>query len=184
MIKYINMPNTGPLYPPKGDFTKFLMYIICMLFLLLQASCASIFFRNNGVHDQVSGSGIVSTAEKYLGVRYKRGGVTPKGFDCSGYVHYVYAQHGIDLPRSASGQYSSGTKIRLRNARPGDLIFFHTSGKWISHVGIYAGNLKFIHAPRSGKRICYTSLKNRYWKKRYVGAATYQHGRGYQVSNF
>jgi len=117
---------------------------------------------------------LVQTAKRFLGVRYKRGGNTPRGFDCSGYVKYVYQRNGIRVPRTAAEQFRSGQRIDLRRAKPGDLVFFHTSNrKFLSHVGIYLGNLKFIHAPRTGKRISFADLRNSYWRKRYIGTVTY-----------
>jgi len=116
---------------------------------------------------------VIKTAERYLGVKYKRGGDTPRGFDCSGYVMYVYQKNRIYIPRTAKSQYYSGKRISLRDAKPGDLVFFQTSRKRISHVGIYLGNKKFIHAPRSGKRVSFADINNSYWKKRYRGAVTY-----------
>ena len=116
---------------------------------------------------------IVSTANKYVGVPYKSGGATPRGFDCSGFVLYVYKQNRINMPRTAEAQYKSGKKISAKSLRPGDLVFFQTSGKRISHVGIYLGKGRFVHAPGTGKKTSYASLANVYWKKHYRGAATY-----------
>ena len=116
---------------------------------------------------------IVRTAKRYIGVKYKYGGTTPSGFDCSGYVMYIYRKSGIDLPRAINKQFYSGRRVSLRRARPGDLVFFNTSGKRISHVGLYVGNNRFIHAPRTGKRVSYSNIKNSYWKKRYIGSISY-----------
>jgi cell wall-associated NlpC family hydrolase len=116
---------------------------------------------------------IVHTAERYIGVKYKYGGATPSGFDCSGFTMYVYNKNGIDIPRSATAQFKSGTRINLRKARPGDLVFFHTSGSTVSHVGIYAGDYRFIHAPSSGKSVMYADIKSKYWRKRFIGSVTY-----------
>jgi len=121
-----------------------------------------------------AGNRIVRTAKRYLGVRYKSGGTTPRGFDCSGYVKYVYKKNGLSLPRTATQQFKAGKRVTLRRAKPGDLVFFHTSKrKTFSHVGIYLGNLKFIHAPRTGKKISFANINNRYWRKRYLGAVSY-----------
>ncbi len=113
------------------------------------------------------------TAKRYIGVRYLHGGTTPRGFDCSGYVKYVYAKHDIDISRSTADQYRRGKRIPLSRAKPADLVFFKTRGGRVSHVGIYLGNRSFIHAPSTGKRVSITSIDNRYWKRRFAGAVSY-----------
>jgi len=107
------------------------------------------------------------------GIKYKSGGNTPLGFDCSGFVQYVYKRIHVKLPRTASAQYKVGHKISFTSIHPGDLLFFHTGRKIISHVGIYIGGGKFIHSPRTGKRVSVADLKIKYWQKRYIGAITY-----------
>lgn len=105
-----------------------------------------------------------------IGVRYKAGGSTPKGFDCSGFTSYVFEKlAGIKLNRRSADQASQGTKIAKDKLREGDLVFFRTSGKSISHVGIYIGDGKFAHAS-SKKGITITSLDDKYYAKRYVTA--------------
>jgi len=117
---------------------------------------------------------IVTTAQRYIGVKYRFGGATPLGFDCSGFVMYVYKKNGIVLPRTAQAQYVSGKRIRLRTANPGDLVFFQTSSqKRISHVGIYIGNYRFIHSPKTGENVSFADMKNKYWRNRYLGTVTY-----------
>lgn len=105
-----------------------------------------------------------------LGVRYKTGGSTPKGFDCSGFTSYVFEKlAGIDLNRRSIDQAKEGIKIEKDKLREGDLVFFKTNGKSISHVGIYVGDGKFAHAS-STKGITITSLDDKYYAKRYVTA--------------
>jgi hypothetical protein len=118
---------------------------------------------------------IVRTANRFIGVPYRWGGSSPaRGFDCSGLTMVVYQLNGLNLPRSSRAQYRAGTPVRRREISRGDLVFFATSGgSRVSHVGIYAGNGKFIHAPSKGKRIRTDSLSNRYFKNRYLGARTY-----------
>lgn len=114
-------------------------------------------------------SKILSTAKKYIGVPYKWGGTTPRGFDCSGYVQYVFNAHGIELPRTSSEQYYEGKKVSKANLQAGDLVFFNTSGRGVSHVGIYMGNGQFIHASTS-RGITIDELDSVYWRSRYLGA--------------
>lgn len=118
-------------------------------------------------------NGIVKTANMYIGTPYRYGGADPSGFDCSGFVMYVYGKNGFQIPRSASQQYKYGKKISYSGARPGDLVFFNTSGRGLSHVGIYLGNAKFIHSPRTGKSVEITGLNNSYYRKRIVGFRSY-----------
>ncbi|MCX7969967.1 MAG: NlpC/P60 family protein [Negativicutes bacterium] len=113
---------------------------------------------------------VVLTAMRYMGTRYVFGGSTPKGFDCSGFVQYVYSQNGIKLPRTADVQYAqAGRKVNKRDLKPGDLVFFETYEKGASHVGIYMGDGKFIHAS-SSKGVTVSRLGDDYYKTRYVGA--------------
>jgi len=104
---------------------------------------------------------VLPTAERYLGVKYKWGGTSPTtGFDCSGYVQYVFAKHGVKLPRTSRAQASAGERVRLDfNAlRTGDLIMFASKGQPISHVAIYAGNKRIIHSSKSGSGVRYDNL--------------------------
>ncbi len=126
------------------------------------------------IYDSEERGRIVRTAQRYIGVQYRHGGATPGGFDCSGYVMFVYEKNGILLPRSVQSQYRAGRHIRFRQAKPGDLVFFRTSkNKKLSHVGIYMGGERFIHAPRTGKKVSYADMGKSYWKKRYIGAVTF-----------
>lgn len=119
---------------------------------------------------------IVRTATRYLGVKYRYGGTSPFGFDCSGFVMFVFMKNGIILPRDARGQFQKGRKISIRSARPGDLVFFRVPSRRtrrnISHVGIYLGNYRFIHSPSRGKRVSITSIRNPYWRIRYIGTVS------------
>ena len=112
---------------------------------------------------------IINTGKKYIGTPYKWGGITPRGFDCSGFVKYTIKKAtGKTVPRTSSALYKKGKKISKSKLKKGDLIFFNTSGKGVSHVAIYMGNNKMIHAASKGVKV--DKLSNSYWKKRYVGA--------------
>ncbi|MDR0633762.1 MAG: C40 family peptidase [Azoarcus sp.] len=108
----------------------------------------------------------------YIGVPYRWGGVSPiTGMDCSGLVQLVFRNAaGINLPRTAIEQATQGNRVSLRELRPGDLVFFNTIGRNISHVGIYVGNGKFLHAPTTGKFVRIDKLYSRFWGTRYVTA--------------
>ena len=112
---------------------------------------------------------IVSSSMAYIGVPYVFGGTSPGGFDCSGYVRYVFAQAGIYLPRTADAQYEMGTPISTGELRPGDLVFFSTYDYGASDVGIYLGDGNFINAS-SSRGVAIDSLYSGYWGSCYIGA--------------
>lgn len=115
---------------------------------------------------------VLKTAKKMLGVKYRYGGTSPRrGFDCSGLVQYSHQAAGINLPRTTGQQFKAAKRISRKYLKEGDLVFFKTSpSRFVSHVGIYLGNNKFIHAPSSGKRVKISSMKEKYWRKRFTGA--------------
>lgn len=112
---------------------------------------------------------IVAAATDYIGVPYVFGGTSPYGFDCSGYVQYVFAKSGISLPRTADVQYEVGTPISTTDLVSGDLVFFSTYTYGASHVGIYVGDGQFIHAS-SSRGVTIDSLGSSYWSSHYIGA--------------
>ncbi|MFN4032129.1 MAG: NlpC/P60 family protein [Fimbriimonadales bacterium] len=114
--------------------------------------------------------GVVSRALGYLGARYSYGGSGARGFDCSGFTAYIYRQHGIRLPHNSAAQYRVGKPVPRSELRPGDLVFFRTRGNRISHVGIYMGNGKFVHASSARGRVRIDTLNSGYYRQRYVGA--------------
>ncbi|MDF9844886.1 lipoprotein Spr [Paenibacillus sp. PastF-1] len=107
--------------------------------------------------------------DKAIGTKYVSGGVSTNGFDCSGFTMYVFDKIGINLPHQSGSQYQMGTAISRDNLREGDLVFFNTSGRGVSHVGIYVGDGKFAHAS-SSKGVTISSLSDSYYVNRYVGA--------------
>mgnify|MGYP001481362266 FL=1 len=125
-------------------------------------------FKMEGIPD-VRGKDIVKTAAKYKGVPYKFGGTTPKGFDCSAYVQYVFGRHDAKLPRTADAQVLDGIFVLKSKLKPGDLVFFSTYASGASHVGIYAGSGKFWSASTS-RGVVLDSLDTGYWKEHYYGA--------------
>ena len=109
--------------------------------------------------------GVVGIAMQYLGVPYVWGGSTPRGFDCSGLVSYVFAQIGVSVPHSSYSQFGMGTAISINDLQPGDLVFFAGA----SHVGIYIGGGQFIHAPHTGDVVKISSLSG-YYSSNFAGA--------------
>lgn len=118
---------------------------------------------------------LVGTARRFLGIPYLWGGTDVQdGFDCSGLTMVTYRLNGLKLPRTSRDQFCAGKPVEKNDLRKGDLVFFATTGgTTISHVGLYVGDGKFIHAPRRGKDVCITSLSSRYYQKRYMGARSY-----------
>jgi len=117
-------------------------------------------------------SELVMNAMGFLGVPYLRGGSNAEtGFDCSGFVRAMYQQTvGLILPRRADQQAAATTTIDKSELRPGDLVFFNTMRRTFSHVGIYIGDNKFIHSPRSGSEVRVEDMRQAYWTKRFNGA--------------
>jgi len=114
-------------------------------------------------------SAIIATGKQYIGVKYVYGGTTPSGFDCSGFVQYVFAKNGISLPRVSRDQYQVGTSVSFSNLEAGDLVFFSLAKNGvIGHMGIYVGNGQFINASSSKGVTIYTL--GSYWQSAFVGA--------------
>jgi cell wall-associated NlpC family hydrolase len=118
---------------------------------------------------------IVETAESFLGLPYQWGGSTAeKGFDCSGLAMAVYQLNGLDLPRSSRQQFEDGTPVSREELAKGDLVFFAISGDGkVSHVGIYIGDGRFVHAPGRGKTVRLDFLSDVYYQARYTGGRAY-----------
>lgn len=119
----------------------------------------------NGKSD--SRSSLLNHGKKFIGTPYLWGGTSPKGFDCSGLVHYIYQKQGVSIPRNSREQFS-----RLpvaNNPQPGDLVFFRRNGV-INHVGLYLGGGKMLHAPQTGAKVRIENIERPNWKRRYAGA--------------
>lgn len=124
---------------------------------------------------------VTSIATQYalqmVGAPYRYGGNTPRGFDCSGLIHYSYARAGVTVPRTTRQQRKYSRPVARKDVRKGDLLFFNQKGKRSSHVGLYIGNNRFIHAPSTGKTVYVASLTNRYWRRYFVGARRFDFDR-------
>jgi len=116
------------------------------------------------------GYSISSTALSLRGTPYRDGGTDPSGFDCSGFVKYVFEQHGVEMPREVREQYERGNEVEVNDLAPGDLVFFTTLAPGASHVGILIGGDQFIHAPSSAGVVRVEHLSAQYWSNRFVGA--------------
>lgn len=114
-----------------------------------------------------------SVAAAQIGTPYRYGGATPRGFDCSGLVYYSYGKAGIRIPRTTQAQLRKADHVPLSQLQPGDLVFFKLDRRPVSHVGIYAGDNHFIHAPSSGKRVSVTTMNDPYWQARLIAAGRY-----------
>ena len=113
---------------------------------------------------------IVTTALELRGMPYRNGGSDPSGFDCSGFMQYVFARHGTALPREVRDQYRIGREIDLGDVQAGDLLFFETVSRGASHVGMALGNGQFVHAPSSRGVVRVEPYTAVYWARRFVGA--------------
>lgn len=114
--------------------------------------------------------GVIATALALRGVPYRNGGADPAGFDCSGFTQYVYARHGVTLPRAVREQYRVGEKVDGDDLEVGDLLFFTTEARGATHVGIAIGGDQFVHAPSSTGVVRVERFTAGYWSRRFVGA--------------
>ncbi|EFL51648.1 NLP/P60 protein [Solidesulfovibrio fructosivorans JJ]] len=147
--------------------------IALMVFLGLSLGGCAFFGSGSGPSGIAPGKGtIVDTARSQIGVPYRYAGQSPRqGFDCSGFVQWVYARHGIRLPRRTDDQIRVGRHVSKSELRPGDLVFFMPSAKSGSlHVGIFDGHGAFIHSPSSGGRVRADSMLAPYWRSTYYAA--------------
>lgn len=123
-------------------------------------------------NQSIMGQQIIDTAKQYIGTPYVYGGMSPAGFDCSGFVKYVYGLYGVNLNRTAADQAYNGYWVARENLQPGDIICFASApgSSYISHVGMYVGNGQFIHSPRTGYTVTIENLSGTYYDQRYYGA--------------
>lgn len=148
-----------------------LVHFVMVTGILLISGCSSTPDIKPSLPPQQSGSPIINYALSLQGAPYRYGKSSPEeGFDCSGFVMHVYGKYGVYLPRTAAEMASVLPLVPLQNMQSGDLVFFNTSGRTFSHVGIFINNDRFIHAPsqRTG-HVLISSLNNTYWRKHFTG---------------
>jgi cell wall-associated NlpC family hydrolase len=155
--------------PANKTNSYFFIRLLLPVAIVLFSGCASVPEIKSAVQRQ---SPVIPYALSLQGAAYHYGKDSPEeGFDCSGFVKHVYGKQGIVLPRTVKEMALSLPQIPKNEVLSGDLVFFNTNDKSISHVGIYVNNDKFIHAPsRRTGRVLVSSLKNQYWHKHYVAA--------------
>jgi cell wall-associated NlpC family hydrolase len=115
-------------------------------------------------------SDMLALSRRYLGVRYRWAGTSPSGFDCSGFMYYVYGRMGVALPRTTYDMYDAGAPVPREDLREGDLVFFQTLHPGPSHAGIYLGDGRFIHASSGSRRVLISSMEEGYYAARFLGA--------------
>jgi cell wall-associated NlpC family hydrolase len=120
--------------------------------------------------ERTLGERIADTALTQLGRPYRYGGSTPEGFDCSGLVRFAHLAQGITVPRTTAEQFQAAHAVKLAKLAPGDLLFFRIDGKAVSHVAIYAGDGRFVHAPQTGKPVETRALDDAWYRARLVRA--------------
>lgn len=132
--------------------------------------CATLVIPSRPAPDAARAEAVVHAAKALLGTPYRFGGRTPRGFDCSGFVQYVFRQAaGVRLPRSSPQQYSATAPVRLGEEHPSDLLFWSVEHGGPSHVGIYLGHGQFIHAPEAGDVVKISDGNARYWRDHFLG---------------
>lgn len=147
--------------------------------LAVQVGCASLPqeppVRDSGPISEQRAEALLQTLLA-LGVDYRYGGRSPEsGFDCSGLVAHVFREaYGIELPHNAHAQSKFGARVSLSELRAGDLVFYNTLNRPFSHVGIYLGDGRFVHAPKTGAQVRVESIRGRYWMRRFDGARRLQ----------
>lgn len=141
----------------RNVFSHLVAFVAAIPLLLIQQPAADA--------KNLTRTKVVQTASVMKGIPYVYGGASPRGFDCSGLVQYVFAKANIQMPRTADRQFDIGSPVPYAKAKPGDLMFFNTGHLkgMVTHVGIYMGNGHMLHAPRPGKKVQFASVESRSW---------------------
>jgi cell wall-associated NlpC family hydrolase len=148
------------------------MSCACALLLAFSASSALAAPLETPVPAPSAAGDLADFAQQYVGSPYRWGGASPAGFDCTGFVMWVYSQFGVSLPHNEAGQLASGERIGADDLQPGDvLVFANTYRAGLSHTGIYVGNGQFVHAADERHGVVVSALWDGYWGPRLVGAA-------------
>lgn len=152
---------------PNVVTTGLLRGIVILSSIASLVACSSASSIRKSENDKVSVA--LETADDLLGTPYCWAGTTPDCFDCSGFVSYCFDKGSVPLPRTSRELYLMGQEVNQDELLPGDLVFFRTNGKSVSHVGMYIGRLSFIHSSTS-KGVMISGINDRYWGPRYLGA--------------
>lgn len=159
---------------------RFIVHLLCIASIMLSSHAAANFSTQNAkgvvitfldaIKSSISDE-VLSQAMRLKGIKYRYGGNSPKtGFDCSGFVNYVFSKAAnVKLPRTTRGLSRISKTLKKPELTPGDLVFFNTRKRAFSHVGIYLGKGDFIHAPRTGSKVRVESMNTGYWKQRFNG---------------
>ena len=148
--------------------------LVLATFLAVLAACTP--FRSGLPGDSPvanRGQALLRAAESRIGSPYRYGGAGPDAFDCSGLVAYAHREVGVSVPRTAAAQFAAASPVPRDDLRPGDLVFFRLSGREVSHVGIYAGADRFVHAPQSGGHVRMASLDEEHFRRSFAGAGRF-----------
>jgi murein DD-endopeptidase len=146
----------------------------CVVALLVLAGCASSPRSSDATAStQPSGERIAERAQTLVGSPYRYGGADPSGFDCSGLVFFVHQELGINVPRTVAEQSSAATPVKPAELEPGDVVFFRDPGPRATHVGVYIGEHRFVHAPKTGRPVSYASLDDDYYRATFLGAGRF-----------
>jgi cell wall-associated NlpC family hydrolase len=140
--------------------------LLTLLCALLLAGCASA----PRTHAPSIGERIAASALAQVGHPYRYGGSTPDGFDCSGLVQFAYLAAGLAVPRTTADQVRAARDVKIGKLAPGDLLFFRIDSRKITHVGIYAGDGRFVHAPQTGSKVEVRTLDDAWYRARLVRA--------------